>query len=89
MKKHIFRVELSTEEDKRKAFIKVCEVPGGEIESISMNMKDKKMTVIGHIDLARTSLKLGKYWETEIDSVGLAKEPEKKKEEEKKDDGKK
>ncbi|PIA59425.1 hypothetical protein AQUCO_00400363v1 [Aquilegia coerulea] len=84
MKKHIFRVELSSEGDNRKAFIKVCEVPYGEIESISMNIKDKKMTVIGHIDPARTSLKLGKYWETEIDSVGLAQEPTAKEPEKKK-----
>ncbi|PIA59424.1 hypothetical protein AQUCO_00400362v1 [Aquilegia coerulea] len=86
MKKCIFHVELRTEEDKRKAFIKVCEVPYGEIDSISMDIKTKKMTVIGHIDEEKTAIKLRKYWKSGIDFVGPAKEPEKKIEEKKEEE---
>ncbi|PIA34287.1 hypothetical protein AQUCO_03800108v1 [Aquilegia coerulea] len=54
-----------------------------------MDMKDKKLTVIGDIDPVNVVSKLRKFWHTEIVSVGPAKEPEKKKEEPKKDEPKK
>lgn len=59
------------------------------IDSISMDMKDKKMTVVGMVDPVDLVLKLRKIWPTEIISVGPAKEPEKAKEETKKDEKKK
>jgi len=54
-----------------------------------MDMKEKKLTVVGDIDPVSVVSKLRKTWHTEIVTVGPAKEPEKKKDEEKKDDGKK
>lgn len=58
-----------------------------------MDMKDKKLTVIGTVDPVNVVSKLRKFWHTEIIAVGPAKEPEKKeegkKEGEKKEDGKK
>lgn len=54
-----------------------------------MDMKDKKLTVIGDVDPVDVVSKLRKLWHTDILTVGPAKEPEKKKEEPKKDDDKK
>ena len=59
------------------------------VDSIAMEMKDKKLTVIGDVDPIKIVAKLRKLCHTEILTVGSAKEPEKKKEEPKKDDGKK
>lgn len=53
-----------------------------------MDMKEKKLTVVGDIDPVEVVSKLRKVWHTEILTVGPAKEPEKKKEDGKKDDGK-
>ncbi|KAL8498516.1 hypothetical protein ACS0TY_021736 [Phlomoides rotata] len=49
-----------------------------------MDMKEKKLTVIGGVDPVKVVGKLKKFGHTELVSVGPAKEPEKKKEEEKK-----
>ena len=49
-----------------------------------MDMKDKKLTVVGDIDAVVIVAKLRKLCHTDIISVGPAKEPEKKKEEPKK-----
>lgn len=61
-----------------------------------MDMKEKKLTVIGAVDPVSIVSKLRKYWPTtDIVLVGPAKEPEKekkeepKKEEEKKEEAKK
>lgn len=54
-----------------------------------MDMKEKKLTVVGDIDPVHVVSKLRKTWHTEILTVGPAKEPEKKKDEGKKDEGKK
>ncbi|CAN1237415.1 Heavy metal-associated isoprenylated plant protein 39 [Linum grandiflorum] len=44
-----------------------------------MDMKEKKMTVIGTVDPVNVVSKLRKHWPTtDIISVGPAKEPEKK-----------
>ena len=66
------------------------------IESISMDMKEKKLTVVGDVDPVNVVGKLRKFWYAEIVSVGPAKEEKKdgkkdegKKEGDKKDDGKK
>lgn len=49
------------------------------IDSISMDMKERKLTVIGDVDPVAVVRKLRKNWpSTAILSVGLAKEPEKK-----------
>lgn len=56
-------------------------------------MKEKKLMVIGAVDPVSVVSKLRKYWQTDIVSVGPAKEPEKKeepkKEEPKKEEAKK
>ncbi|XP_038709489.1 heavy metal-associated isoprenylated plant protein 39-like isoform X2 [Tripterygium wilfordii] len=53
-----------------------------------MDMKEKKLTVIGSVDPVNVVSKLRKYWQTDIVSIGPAKEPEKK-EEPKKEEAKK
>jgi len=57
------------------------------IDSISIDMKGKMLTVIGTVDPVSVASKLRKFWPTDIVVVGPAKEPEKK--EEKKEEGKK
>ncbi|PKA45963.1 hypothetical protein AXF42_Ash019724 [Apostasia shenzhenica] len=47
---------------------------------IAMDMKEKKLTVIGTVDPVNLIQKLRKVWHTEILSIGPAKEPEKKEE---------
>ncbi|KAH8513371.1 hypothetical protein H0E87_006593 [Populus deltoides] len=62
------------------------------IDSISMDMKERKLTVVGDIDPVDVVSKLRKNWHTEILTVGPAKEEKKddgKKDEGKKDEGKK
>lgn len=63
------------------------------VDSISMDMKEKKLTVIGDVDPVEVVSKLRKTWHTEIVSVGPAKEEKKddkkKEDDKKKDDGKK
>ena len=49
---------------------------------MSVDMKDKKLTVTGDVDPVSIVDKLKKVCNTEIISVGPAKEPEKKKKEE-------
>lgn len=61
------------------------------VESVSVDMKERKITVIGDADPIFLTVKLRKFGFTELLSVGPAKEekkPEEKKEE-KKDGGKK
>ncbi|KAK1575946.1 hypothetical protein Q3G72_009666 [Acer saccharum] len=65
----------------------VSGMPG--VDSIQMDMKDRKLTVVGDIDPVDIVGKLRKLCHTEIVSVGPAKEPEKKKEEPKKEEPKK
>ncbi|KAJ6729532.1 FK506-BINDING PROTEIN 4-LIKE [Salix viminalis] len=46
-----------------------------------MDMKGKKLTVIGTVDPVSVATKLRKYWPTDIITVGPAKEPEPEKKE--------
>ncbi|KAJ1404397.1 Heavy metal-associated domain, HMA [Sesbania bispinosa] len=58
------------------------------VESVSVDMKDQKMTIIGDIDTVHIVEKLRKFCHADILSVGPAKEEkkeEKKPEEKKKD----
>lgn len=79
MKKAVFKLDLDDEKSKTKAMRRVCGVPG--VDSVSMDMKDMKMTVIGYIEPVQIVSRLRKICCTKIIAVGPAKEPEKKKEE--------
>ncbi|KAD4384655.1 hypothetical protein E3N88_24823 [Mikania micrantha] len=82
-KKIIIKVDVHDNEEKRKALKAVSSHPG--IESISMDMKDKKLTIVGVIDPVCAVRKL-KKWHPEILTVGPAKDEKK---DDKKDDEKK
>ncbi|XP_021764872.1 heavy metal-associated isoprenylated plant protein 39-like [Chenopodium quinoa] len=63
---------------KQKAINLVSSILG--IDSISMDMKEKKLTVVGEMDPVDVMKKLRKKYSAKIISVGPAKEPEKPKE---------
>ncbi|CAA2980807.1 heavy metal-associated isoprenylated plant protein 39-like isoform X1 [Olea europaea var. sylvestris] len=85
--KLVIKVDVHDEKEKRKAMKAVSRLGG--IESLAIDMKEKKLTVVGGVDPVHVVCKLRKSWYAEILTVGPAKEPEKKKEEGKKDDAKK
>ncbi|KAJ1296484.1 hypothetical protein BS78_01G304400 [Paspalum vaginatum] len=87
-KKIVVKLDLHDNKDKRKAMKAVAGISG--IDAISVDMAARKMTVIGMVDPVDVVSKLRKAsWAASIDSVGPAKEPEKKDggEGEKKDGG--
>ncbi|OAY69067.1 heavy metal-associated isoprenylated plant protein 39-like [Ananas comosus] len=46
-----------------------------------MDMKEKKLTVVGDVDPVCIACKVRKFWRADISHVGLAKEEDKKKNE--------
>ncbi|XP_038877440.1 heavy metal-associated isoprenylated plant protein 39-like [Benincasa hispida] len=78
VKKIVLEMLIYDEKERRKAMKIVSELTG--VNSISMEMKEKKMTVTGEVDPICVVRKLRKFRQTEIISVGPLKEEEKKKE---------
>ncbi|GFQ05826.1 putative late blight resistance protein homolog r1b-12 [Phtheirospermum japonicum] len=81
--KMVVRVDVHDEKEKQKAMKAVSSLTG--IESLAVDMKERKITVIGDVDPVQVVGKLRKYWHTELLTVGPAKEPEKKNEANKND----
>ncbi|CAI9755474.1 unnamed protein product [Fraxinus pennsylvanica] len=86
-KKLVLKLGIRDHKEKQKAMKAVSSLSG--IESLAMDMNEKKLTVVGDVDPVEVVGKLRKSCHTEILTVGPAKEPEKEKEDEKKDDAKK
>ncbi|XP_057780467.1 heavy metal-associated isoprenylated plant protein 39-like [Salvia miltiorrhiza] len=88
MKKFVLNLDLQNDKDQQRRALKTVSTLSG-IDEISIDLKGKKLTVIGTVDPVSVVSKLRKKsWPAHIISVGPAKEPEKK-EEPKKEEAKK
>ncbi|WVZ14386.1 hypothetical protein V8G54_011952 [Vigna mungo] len=73
--KVVLKVDLQDDKIRKKAMQRVSGISG--VESVSVDMKDNKMTVIGDVDSVKVAIKLKKLCHADILSVGPAKEPKK------------
>ncbi|KAL2920752.1 Heavy metal-associated isoprenylated plant protein 14 [Bienertia sinuspersici] len=81
--KVVIKVDIHDDIRCKKKVLKLASSIAG-VESISMDTKDKKLTVIGDMDPISVVQKLRKSYGADILTVGPAKEPEKPKEQPKK-----
>ncbi|KAL1546245.1 heavy metal-associated isoprenylated plant protein 39-like [Salvia divinorum] len=80
MKKFVLNLDLHNDKDQQRRALKTISTLSG-IDEISIDLKGKKLTVIGTVDPVSVVSKLRKKsWPAQIISVGPAKEPEKKEE---------
>ncbi|GLJ38966.1 hypothetical protein SUGI_0794370 [Cryptomeria japonica] len=72
MKKIVLKSEINCEKCKQKVMKTIARVPG--VNSVSIDLKEQKITVIGDADpvVLTTKLKMSRY--TELMSVGAYKE---------------
>jgi hypothetical protein len=87
MKKIVLKASIGDEKCKKRVVQTVAGVEG--VESVAMDMKEMKITVIGEADPVDVATKLRKFGYAELLSVGPAKEEKKAEGEKKKDGGKK
>ncbi|XP_042439889.1 heavy metal-associated isoprenylated plant protein 39-like isoform X2 [Zingiber officinale] len=80
MKKIVLNLDINDAKEKQKAMKVVSSLPG--IDSIGIDVNEKKMTVVGSVDPVSLVMKLRKSRHTDILSVGPAKDEEEKEEEE-------
>ncbi|XP_027364707.1 heavy metal-associated isoprenylated plant protein 39-like [Abrus precatorius] len=80
MNKVVLKVELYDEKIKKKAMKAISCLRG--VESVSVDMEEQKLTLIGNIDPVNAVGKMRKLCYTEILSVGPAKEEKKEPEKE-------
>ncbi|GFP81064.1 hypothetical protein PHJA_000249700 [Phtheirospermum japonicum] len=71
LKKVVFKVDVKDDRDKKKVMKAVSSFSG--VDSVSMDMMLRKLTIVGDIDPVRVTQKLRKSHHTEILSVGPAK----------------